>query len=172
MARTIQDFAKEMSLQFTGDKRNDGKEFRKLADGHPQWMQDVCHEAHGDMFPDDWRYEFIESACDKIAETDDNYTIDDARSEIEADIYTHDLTSWLGSRTDRFAYCDEAMEEFGGDVKDTISLLQLGQVREKEEVFGLVVQALEKLVEAEATAIDASNDADAMQAADDETESE
>lgn len=142
--KTLEQFAQKMSAAFTGGERNDGTKYRYLKDGRPDWMQEVAHEAHGDMFPDDWRYEFIELACDLIAENADN--LDGARDSIEADIYTHDLTGWLHSRADRYSYCDEAAEEWGPQT-ETITWLQFGQLREKQETFDLVVKALQGLVD-------------------------
>ncbi len=151
-ATTIRSLASEMSQAFEqGGPRDDGKTFRKLKDGSPQWMTDVCHEAHADMMPDDYRYVFIENAVEAIAESDadDPDSIDNARCEIEADIYTHDLTAWLGSRADRSGYCDEAAEDQGEGFKEIIPFIQAGQVLEKEEVFQLVLSALEKLADNE-----------------------
>lgn len=149
--KTIEEFAREMSQAFTeGGPRNDGSKFRVLKDGHPEWMTEVAHEAHGDMLPDDWRYEFIEAACDAIADNDGD--LDEARDSLEADIYTHDLTGWLHSRADRHGYCDEAAEEYGWELNrdnNMIALIQIGQLREKQETFDLVAKALGDLVDAQ-----------------------
>lgn len=144
--KTLKDFAHEMSRAFVGDKRNDGTEFRKLRDGSPEWMKDVCFKAHGDMGPDDHRYEMIEEVCDALADHEDE---DEARDSLEADIYTSELTGWLHSRVDRTGYVDEALEECGEDLKDISKAIALGQMKEKEEVFGLVVKALTELVDAQ-----------------------
>jgi hypothetical protein len=141
---TVQDLAQEMSSAFERRKRDNGDTFVALKDDSPQWMTDVCHEAHGDMFPDDWRYSFIEDAVDALAENEDQ---DEARDSIEAEIYTHKLTSWLASRNDRYEYCDQALEEWGTDIGGTFPLLQMGQSWEKEEVFSLVLSALEALAD-------------------------
>lgn len=140
--KTLQDFAAELSQAFTGGERSDGSKYRYLKDGSPEWMKDVCHEAHGDMFPDDWRYEFIEVAADALAESDDPDDI-----QLGADVYTHDLTSWLGSRVDRYSYCDEARDELGREYESIIHQIMDGQLREKEETLGLVRHALEAMVE-------------------------
>jgi hypothetical protein len=141
---TIQELATEASRWFTRDKRNDGQEYVHLKDGRPDWLQDLCHEAHGDMMPDDWRYEFIENAIDALAENDDPDDIN-----LEADIYTHDLTTWLGSRADRFAYCEDAVKEYGLDTENfsMLDLLQQGQLMEKREVLDLVRAYLEQRAE-------------------------
>jgi hypothetical protein len=92
------------------------------------------------MLPDDHRYEFIRDAVSALADEDDT---DAARDSIEPDIYTANLAAWLGSRTDRYGYCDEAIEEQGQPFPDTISLLQAGYYREQIEVFDAVLSALE-----------------------------
>jgi hypothetical protein len=57
-----------MSQAFETRKRDNGDKYVALKDGSPEWMTDVCHKAHGDMLPDDWRYSFISEAVDYIDE--------------------------------------------------------------------------------------------------------
>ena len=64
------------------------------------------------------------------------------------DIYTADLTGWVGSRADRYAYCDEATEEYGERVKSVLGVLQLGMARERLEVFAQLMEALTARAEA------------------------
>lgn len=139
---TIKQLAHEMSRSFEGRERNNGDKFRCLKDGHPEWMKDVCFKAHSDMMPDDYRYEFIEQAVDAIADAD---SVEDARDGLEADVYTSELTAWLHSRVGRTGYVDDAVEEYGCDLKSIVDALMIGQLREKQEVFDLVVSALEDL---------------------------
>jgi hypothetical protein len=144
---TIKSLASDMSKSFIeGAPRNDGKTFRKLRDGHPEWMRDVCHKAHGDMMPDDHRYSMIEDVVDAISESSED-DINDVIYSIEAPIYTSELTEWLNSRADRTGYCDEAIEEYGGKLDGVVHVMQLGYMAEFEEVFGLVVSALEELAD-------------------------
>ncbi len=138
---TLQTLAQDLSSAFEERERTNGDKFRALKDGSPSWMTEACYAAHGEMMPDDWRYQLIERCADALAENDDE---DDARDSLEPDIYTHELTSWVGSRADRYGYVDEAMEEQGADKwPGLITALQAGQQAETEEVFGLLVQALE-----------------------------
>ncbi len=48
--KTIIQLAKELSNQLTTSERRDENKTKyvHLKDGFPQWMQDVCHKAHGD----------------------------------------------------------------------------------------------------------------------------
>jgi hypothetical protein len=128
--------------------KRDGVTVYLPKDDRPDWVQELCHHAHGDMLPDDWRYEFIVTALDVIAEADDDADPDAIREqfqdECEADIYTHELTSWLGSRADRAGYCDEACEGYGLEGGDTLQRIGLGQRAEKLEVFALVLEWLEE----------------------------
>jgi len=140
---TVKSLAEEMSRAFERRKRNDDQEFVTLKDGSPQWMTDVCHHAHGDMLPDDWRYEFIEMVVDNIAELSD---LDEARSNFD-EIYTHRRTGWLHSRVDRYGYVDRAVEDYGSEVRPILDALLMGMATEYEEVFGLVVQKLEELAD-------------------------
>lgn len=156
---TVQSLAKELSAAFTRGKRDNGDEYIFLRDGSPRWMQDVCFEAHKDgspgimgeagqgaMSPDDWRYSFIEEAADALAEMQDSEDESEVFGRIEADIYTYELTRWLNSRADRIGYVDEAVSDFGHGAS-IINDIMAGQIREKEEVFGLVREALKKIAE-------------------------
>lgn len=156
----LQDLATTARKAFVRDRRTDGSEFwRTIEDDRPEWVQDLCHAAHGDMWPDDWRYHFIVEALDALAETADP---DDIL--MEPDVYTHELTAWLASRADRYEYCDLAMEEGGIDYtsQGILAALMDGQLREKEEVLALVREQLEAMIENDdMTEIEANLDTDA-----------
>jgi hypothetical protein len=157
---TVHSLAREMYEAFESDKRDNGDTFWKLKDGSPEWMKDVCFQAHKDgspgimgepgqgaMMPDDYRYEFIFEAVSSIEEADEDADLDEVRDEIEADIYTYDLTKWLNSRADRIGYVDEAVSELGHSDMGIIGDIMMGQIAEKQEVFDRVREALEKLAE-------------------------
>ncbi len=92
------------------------------------------------MLPDHHRYNFIFDALARIQNYND---MDDARNEIEADIYTSDLTGWLHSRNDRLGYVDEIIGE-NGNIETLADALSWGQCRERQEVFDSVLQSLEE----------------------------
>lgn len=142
---TVQQLAQTYAACFVTDKRDDGTAFVKTRDGSPEELQALCMHAHGDMFPDDHRYAFIEEVLIALSETEDPDEI-----QLEADIYTHELTGWLNSRADRCGYCDEAVEEYGSRPATTFELLQWGQAFEKAEVLGLVREWLEERAGSEA----------------------
>ena len=143
MSTPIQSLAEEMSQAFEGATRPNGETFRKLKEGSPEWMITVCRKAHDDaqLLPDDWRYAFIERAVDALAAYED---IDDARSSLEPDIYTSEMTDWLHSRNSRVDYLSEVLAEYGS-FRDGFQLLAAAQMMEIEEVFQQVLDALDQV---------------------------
>lgn len=148
-ARKVIKLASEMSKQFERKTRDNGETFVTLKDDAPEWMTDVCRDAHDRMLPDDIRYAFIEEAVDTLSnlcdETSTENDLLEAADTLEADCYTSDLTTWLASRNSRYSYVDEYVENNG--YNDIISALQGGQLTEKQETFHLVLQALENVVD-------------------------
>ncbi len=133
---TIETLAAEAVKWFELAERKEGETYHRRKDNAPEWVRDMTHEAHGSMLPDDWRYQFIvEALCALEADGED--------ATLEADIYTHDLTNWLGSRADRIGYVDEALENgLVGTESGIVPILQLGQWTEKDEVLSLVREFL------------------------------
>ena len=145
MSKTVNELAKEALGWFITDTRDNGEEFVKTKEGRPDWLKNLIFTAHGGMLPDDYRYKFIENSLQYIADQDEDADLD--RPEIEADIYTSDLTKWLHSRNDRVCYLTEALETFG--IKDGFAALQLAQLREREEVYHSVLSSLRELYDAQ-----------------------
>lgn len=126
----------------TTKTRENGERFVYQKDNAPEWLNDLCHDAHGSLLPDDFIYSVIEDALDAIIDNDG----DTDSVELEADIYTRDLLDWLGSHSSRVAYCDKAAEEFGAEFDgDIIWQIQMGQHLEKREILENVISSLEKL---------------------------
>lgn len=139
----LQEIAKRILNQFESGQRNDGSEFISFKDGTPEWMINIVHEAHGDMMPDDYKYRFSHDAIDWIAEGNDPES-----PNIEADPYTGELIKWLGSHVgDRPNYVDEAVEEYGHSDQGLVGDLMSGQAKEKDEVYHIVLQELQKIQE-------------------------
>jgi hypothetical protein len=148
--KTIQELATEARSDFVRSTRDNGAAYWHRKEIQKDWIDDMCYQAHGgntptSMLPDDWRYQFIVDALDALSEHEDE---DEARDSLEASIYTHDLTAWLGSHGYRPAYCDEAVDEYGAESffgkngGGLTNLIQAGQLAEMQEVFGLVLDAL------------------------------
>jgi hypothetical protein len=150
---TVQELAAQLANAFEERERVNGAKFYTLAEGSPEWMEDVVRDAHdvrgGMMLPDDWRYGAIRAVAYRIAECED---VEEERADAIGgslvDVYTSDLTAWLHSRPDRHGYCDDAAEEFGLDpARGIIGLMQLGQYAEYDEIWGSMVGALALLAE-------------------------
>lgn len=144
---TAQDFAREAYDSLERATRSDGSEYIARKDGAPEWVADLIHESHGDMLPDDWRYECIQDALGAIADADDP---DDALAEFAdgADIYNSDLLAWVGSHSSRGGYVDEAVAEFGPP-RDFYHSLQMGQYMERSEIYGSLLASLRRLADEE-----------------------
>lgn len=147
---TINELAAEARGYLKRSKQKDAPGIGKIllpdTTNRPDWFQELCHDAHGDMMPDDWRYEFIGDALDYIldADTEDE---DDLREGFDQDfdgkyIYTHEQTAWLASRNDRAGYADDAVKEYGMEDCDTMQRIALGMLYEAREVFESVLQSL------------------------------
>lgn len=151
---TVQSLAGEAFGWFETALRSDGEtRFSRLKDGAPEWVSDLVFEGHGhgELMPDDWRYETICDACEAISECDDDP--DDLAAEFAdnaVDTYNGERLAWLASHLSRVSYCDDAAEEFGGGDGETDMMTRIawGQYAEASEVFGLVVQALRARLEA------------------------
>lgn len=142
----LQKLAGEVSAMFESRKRDNGDEFWSVKDGSPKWITEMTHEAHGDMLPDDYKYQFIVEALDALANYEDP---DDIDSEIEPDPYTHDLNKWLASNLTRAGYVNEAVENMGHSDQGVTGDISMGQYQEKCEVLGIVRRFLEERIEAE-----------------------
>lgn len=125
--------------------RNDGKSFVCTQDDAPEWVGDLCREAHSGP-PEDYRYECIEDALYAIAENEDE---DDAREQMEngVDVYNGKLAAWLAGDVSRGGYVDEAAEEMGGEFPGIYTALQWGQARERVEVLDSVRASLQTFVD-------------------------
>lgn len=139
MTTTLQSLAAEASGYMEMRKRDDGGKFWVRKDDAPDWLTELCHAAHGDMLPEDWRYAAIVHALDAFAESEDP---DDVRP--EPDVYTSDLLRWLASHLDRAGYCDQAAAEGLVDpAGGIIAMISAGQYMELSEVYGSVRSSLE-----------------------------
>jgi hypothetical protein len=147
---TISELAGQMYDQFEQAKRDNGDEFYRLKDGHPDWMTDVIREAHSGMLPDDWKYAMIHDALSSIHDyADEDATADDLREQIsewadsDTDSYNAQLSAWLASDLRRGAYVDDAISDFGwSDDRGIFGALAIGQMREREEIYQSLIDSL------------------------------
>jgi hypothetical protein len=125
----------------TDKPRAEGASFIALKKRRPTWVVEMVKRVHDDgkWFPDDYKYEYTDQALNVLATG-----MNPEEPELEADVYTSDIYKWFTSHLERSAYVDEATKEWGHSDQGIVSDLMMGQVREKEEVFRLVVDALEE----------------------------
>ena len=162
---TIQELAQEWLDWFEVGKRDDGKTFFYLKDGAPEELHKMVRRVHGDMLPDDYKYEYIVGALEAIADYDgdeygyivgaleaiadydgDEDDIEELADELEADCYDSDLLDWLNSHSIRTWYVDKAVEEMGHG-EGVMNDIAMGQVEEKREVFFTVLEDLRENLE-------------------------
>lgn len=146
---TLQELSKEVRAQFTLAKRDNGEEFwtREILKGteYGDWITDLCHNAHGEMLPDDWVYEFIVDALDAIEAYDDE---DEARDNLPEEYRTHRFIEYYASHGYRQAAADEILREalqYTHRDSENLSLttfMAQAMREEQEEVFSSVLQSL------------------------------
>lgn len=147
----IHTLAGEMFEAFQAKTRDSGDDFYCLTSDSPEWMTDVCHAGHGDMFPDDFRYSVIREACGFISDKGDDFDIDgDDAHEFadDVDVYNGALLAWVSSNLTRMSYVDDALEEY--ECKELARALMVGQSIERREIFDAVAQALAELADGDA----------------------
>lgn len=144
----------EYALDFFEHKKRgeavDAERFWALKHRYPTWLDDMAKAVHddGQWFPDDYKYQYIIDTLNNLSE---GWDPEEGQYDIEADVYNHDLLTWLSSNNKRLFFVDEAVDESewpkdGG----IIQVIQWGQQREKQEVWSRVVEALKsRLVDIE-----------------------
>jgi hypothetical protein len=116
-------------------------------------VKDLCFTAHSGMLPDDFIYSRIVEALYCLIERkpEDEDKARECLYELEADIYTSDLTAWLNSSNNRVYYLTEALEEFR--FKDGFNALMAAQKLEIDEisnsVLNYIIRNLDEEEEAE-----------------------
>lgn len=143
----LDELAKHASSFIVTKTRPDGESFITIKKRRPTWLMDMAKTVHdsGRWLPDDYKYEYMDQALDLLADG-----VDPEDPQLEADVYTSDLYKWLTSHMERASYVDEAVKELGHSNQGVVGDIMMGQVREKEEVFRLVVEVLnERLKEIE-----------------------
>lgn len=143
MTNTIQELADRFSQEFITATRRNGTTYIKRKTRELDDLQDLIYKAHDGLLPDDYRYQFTLESLEAIANHD---TSDDALTSLEPDIYTFDLTAWLHSNNLRLHYVSMAQQEWG-PMDDGSQILEMAQLMEKQEVFGLVLKCLKEILE-------------------------
>lgn len=138
---TVQKLASQMYDALEIRKSGDNRDEYFLKDGSPDWMRDVIFTSTDDtsfMIA----YEFANRALAAIVDADnDEDSIRQAIDEIEPDVYTADLTSWLAENINHVNWLTDAMENFG-PFDDGFNLLATAQQMHKQAVANAVLEAL------------------------------
>lgn len=136
---TLQSLAQQASdalAQFELRTRSDGSLYWTYDHAAaPAWIGEMVQQAHGDMLPDDHKYEFVRDALVILSEEDDPDNYSD-RLDYDVDIHNHALLTWLGSHSHRAGYVNDAAREYGlPEPFDIMQTIQRGQYVEREEVL-------------------------------------
>lgn len=120
--------------------RGDGSMYVCRKNGSPEWVTDLCRDAHGDSFPDDWIYEQIANCLESILDNDCEYGARDA-AESAGDVYSSDLLDWARGRG---WYVDEAIRD-GARTMD--AAIMQGQQTMIGEIFDSIVTFLSNMAD-------------------------
>lgn len=92
-------------------------------------------------------YDRIYSILGELMECDSDDRAKDTIYEMEADVYTTDLTRWLHDHNENVYYLTEAMTE--GCCDDGFALLQWAQCIYIREIGQALITGIEKYIESE-----------------------
>lgn len=121
----------------TRDKREDGSEYVCLWE--TQWkdnLQEIIRECHNGEFPNDWRYEIVESIIDSLYEHFIIYNNDPDLNDFRdyevidnlVDISNYDLAKWLSDNNSRGYFEDDCFRNDNGDIHDQIRSRQYEEI--------------------------------------------
>lgn len=113
--------------------------FWTLKETYPAWIREMLYGVHenGNFLPDDYKYEYTVRALDWLSEGNDP-----DGPELETDVYNSQLLEWLASHLERPGYVDEMVADTGHSDSGIIGDIGLGQLREREDVYWRVLEAL------------------------------
>lgn len=138
--------------QFETRERENDETFVCLRDNAPAWCRDVCRESHSGMMPDDWRYSWISSAADTLADIDPD-SWEEQTHEIAdglVDVYNGRLLAWLASNLTRAEYVNDAVSNGLVDVSGDFDLyraIMAGQYEEIRETLETLVSEIESIAD-------------------------
>ena len=138
----MQSVAKEMLDNLESKEREDKSCFWSMKE-IINWQSDIYHKAHDGSLPNDFTYDVIAEVLEIIADCKNEEEAQDRIYEIEADVYTSDLTKWLGSDNNNIYYLTEAIEN---GVTDGFEALMTAQATAKQEIANSVLNSIIELV--------------------------
>ena len=146
---TIQELAKQAYEAMEPGTRDNREVFYKFKSDRPEWMLELAQAAHVSFPPDDHRFRMIHGALAAICEdASEDETLDSLRKRglewTDTDIsrYADYFRQWFASNAARARYVDEAVEKHGWPKGGLIQALAKGELRERQEVYGQVLEFL------------------------------
>ena len=120
----------------TRDKRQDGSEYVCLWDNQfKDNLQEIIRECHNGEFPNDWRYEMVDSIIDSLYEHFIIYNNDSDCRDYEyeivdnlVDISNYNLTKWLSDNNSRGYFEDDCFSDNKGGIHDQIRSRQYEEI--------------------------------------------
>lgn len=112
----------------------------------PSWVAEIIHDAHDTSMPRDDVYDVIGRVVDHLYNNDVE-DIDEAResiTEIEPDVYTHDLLKWLSSNLGNVDYLGQAAEI---GITDGFQLLAYAQTLFIQEIGDSLLNSIENYMD-------------------------
>ena len=142
-----------LTLQF----RTDGTHYMALS-SEAQWddirddLENIVREAHCGEFPNDWRFDTVDSIASTLAEMSDSedWDVDDFREESHevadslVDVYTSDLLQWVAGNINRPQWDDDSIVQ---PTTDIMVLIRLRQYEEIESMVQVVLSEIESLLD-------------------------
>ena len=139
--RKASDFAQCFERRAERRWRTERLSFWTLRADTPTELRALVATAQGDYIRDPWRYDFIVQALNVIAVVDDPNDVELANT-----ISNLGLLEWFASTPARAGYVDKAVQEYGSPAGGVMDAILLGQAKEEEEVYQIVLDELRRLV--------------------------
>jgi hypothetical protein len=141
LMRKANDFAQCFERHTERRWRTERLSFWTLRPESPTELRDLVAAAQADYFRDAWRYDFIVQALNVIAVVDHPDEVELANT-----ISNLGLLEWFASTPSRAAYVDKAVQEYGLPAGGIMDAILLGQAKEEEEVYQIVLDELRELI--------------------------
>lgn len=135
---TLQERAKLAAKYFQQKTRENGSTFYCYTEDAPESIKELARAIHGNMFPDDYKFQFIVEALKAIEDEGED-------ASLEPECYNSALIDWLGSYSLRPGYVDQASEDYGHFADGIMQSIIAGYNYEQMEVLNAVMGLLEDL---------------------------
>jgi hypothetical protein len=135
------DFAQCFERKSERRWRTERVSFWALRSDAPAELRDLVAVAQGEFYRDPWRYDFIVQALNVIA-----LVTNPEQVELDNTISNLGLLEWFASSPLRAGYVDRAIQDYGLPPGGIMEAILLGQAKEEEEIYQIVLDELRQLV--------------------------